>query len=307
MLDWHIPAAWQEIRGEVRFHESIRAHTSFRLGGPADLLVFPRDASDLQKVLALVRQERIPLFVLGRGTNLLVGDSGFRGLIISLREGFREVEILQEEGSHCQLQCGAGVRLASLIGYSLKEGLSGLEFAVGIPGSVGGAVVMNAGLNRQTIGQLVDWVLLMDRQGQVSRIEGAKLCFAYRCCHLPPGSIVLSVALTLRRCTPPEVQRKTRAFFLWKRSVQPLTAWSAGCIFKNPSQDSAGRLIESVGLKGYRVGGSRVSEKHANFIVNEGQATTKDVLKLISLIQKKVYLVKSIWLEKEVETLLEEE
>lgn len=306
MLDWRLPAAWREIRGEVRFHETMRAHTSFRLGGPADVLAFPRDTGDLQQVLALARQERIPLFVLGRGTNLLVGDSGFRGLVVSLKEGFREVEILQEEGGHCQLRCGAGVRLASLIGYSLREGLSGLEFAVGIPGSVGGAVVMNAGLKKQTIGQLVDWVLLMDRQGQVSRIEGAKLCFAYRCCHLPPGSIVLSVALALQRSTPQDVRRNTRDVFFQKRSVQPVTAWSAGCIFKNPSQDSAGRLIESVGLKGYRLGGSRVSEMHANFIVNEGQATTSDVLQLISLIQKKVYLVKGIWLEKEVETLLEE-
>jgi len=269
------------IRGSVSFHAPLREYTSFKIGGPADVVVEPADIEDVCQVVQQARAHRIPLFVLG-GTNLLIRDGGIRGIVISL---VRLRGIKEESGS--VLYAEGGVGMPTLIGYAIRHSLAGLEWAAGIPGTVAGCVVMNAGTKLGEMKDSVKAVRMVNRKGQIVDIEAAQVRFEYRRALLPRG-IVVGVWLQLKKGVRSEIERVVKDYLHYRRDTQPLAMPSAGCVFKNPPNDSAGRLIEAVGLKGARVGDAEVSTKHANFMVNRGQASAADVLALIGKVRSAI-------------------
>ncbi len=258
-----------------RIDEPLSRHTSFRIGGPAELMAFPGTETELSAVLRLARAAGLPYLVLGNGTNLLVGDRGYRGVVIKLTQEFRRAE---RSGS--EVTVGAGSSLPRLVAFCLEQGLAGMEWAVGIPGSVGGALVMNAGAYGGQMSDVVAevWGLL---PGGRRRVIPARLIrFGYRQARYPDGFVITGCRLRLRPGRRQTI-RSAMAGWLAKRARnQPLTVPSAGCVFKNPANDSARRLIGLAGMRGKCVGGAQVSAKHANFIVNRGGATAADVLAL---------------------------
>ncbi len=289
-----IKEALSGFAGETRFNEPMHRHTSFKIGGEADAMIFPEGVDDLKKAILGIKKQRIPFFVMGKGTNLLVLDSGIRGIVINLKS-FRKLSLLPD-GS---LYAGAGAQLQLLARHAAGIGLSGLEFTSGIPGSLGGAIVMNAGANGGEIGPLIRGIRVLDTDGELHDIKGDKLRFGYRSSSLPHG-IIISAELRLKKSAKTETKDKARNEIIRRRKTQPLSLPNAGSVFKNPPGDYAGRLIEEAGLKGLTVGDAQVSPIHANFIVNMGRATARDVLALIRMIGKKVETEKGITLELEI-------
>ncbi len=273
-----IRAAVAGFRGSVFFRAPLRDYTSFRIGGPADVLVAPVDIEDITLVVGQARAHKIPLFVLG-GTNLLIRDGGIRGIVISLA---RLREVKEEPGSI--LYAEGGVGMPTLIGYAIRHSLAGLEWAAGIPGTVAGCVMMNAGTKLGEMKDSIKAVRMVNMKGQVLDLEAAQIKFEYRRALLPRG-IVVGVWLQLKPGVRSEIERAVKDYLRYRRDTQPLAMPSAGCVFKNPPRDSAGRLIEAVGLKGARVGDAEVSMKHANFMVNRGQASAADVIALIGKVR----------------------
>lgn len=262
------------VEGEIRWHEPLALHTSLQVGGPADVLVFPADVEDVIRVVRGARMSHIPLMVLG-GTNVVIRDKGIRGIVMQLKP----LTQIQEEPQH-MVYAQAGVRLPRLMQFSLGRKLSGLEWAAGIPGTVGGGVVMNAGTRlgeMQDVLHAVDFVTI---NGKRKRIEASTLSFVYRKTMLPKG-IVIGAWMQLASAEKNTIQLATKQYLQYRKTTQPLTLPNAGSVFKNPTGDSAGRLIESAGLKGLRIGDAEVSTKHANFIVNKGSATADQVLLLV--------------------------
>ncbi|MEK7279894.1 MAG: UDP-N-acetylmuramate dehydrogenase [Nitrospirota bacterium] len=280
--------------GEIKFNEPMNRYTSFKIGGDADAMIFPEGVDDLKKAVLGIKKHRMPFFVMGKGTNLLVLDGGIRGIVINLKS-FRKLSLLPD-GS---LYAGAGAQLQLLARHAAGIGLSGLEFASGIPGSLGGAIVMNAGANGGEIGPLISEIRILDTDGEIRDINGDRLRFGYRSSYLPQG-IIISAELRLKRSEKTETRDKGRREIIRRGKTQPLSLPNAGSVFKNPPGDYAGRLIEEAGLKGLTVGGAQVSPLHANFIVNMGRATARDVLALIRKIGKKVETDKGITLELEI-------
>lgn len=283
--------------GEIRFNEPMHRHTSFKIGGEADAMIFPEGIDDLRMAILGIRKWRIPIFVMGRGTNLLVLDGGIRGIVINLRS-FNRLSLL---GNNI-LYAETGAQLPMIARYAREIGLSGLEFASGIPGSLGGAITMNAGTSVGEIGPLIKSIRVLDMDGTIHDIKKGDLEFGYRFSHLSPG-IIISAELGLKRLKKEEIEDRWRKDLIKRRKTQPLSFPNAGSIFKNPSGDYAGRVIEEVGLKGMAVGDAQVSDLHANFIVNRGKATARDVLSLIRMIGKKVEKEKDITLELEIKVI----
>lgn len=280
------------IRGTILYEAPLQSYTSFRIGGPAEVLVEPADVDDLCRVVAQVHAERLPIFVVG-GTNLLVRDGGIRGLVLSLR---RLKAIRPEPGS--VLYAEGGVGMPTLIGYAIRRSLAGLEWGAGIPGTVAGCVVMNAGTRLGEMKDSVKAVRMVDLKGRVSDIAATDIQFSYRKAHLPRG-IVAGVWMQLKPGDQAQIERTVKEYLQYRKHTQPLTLPSAGCVFKNPPQDSAGRLVDVAGLKGARVGDAQVSEKHANFMVNVGHARAADVLALIRKVRAGVKKASGITLELE--------
>ncbi len=280
--------------GEIRFNEPMHRYTSFKIGGEADAMIFPEGVDDLKKVVLGIKKQRVPFFVMGKGTNLLVLDGGIRGIVINLRS-FRKISPLPDNS----LYAGAGTQLQLIARHAAGMGLSGLEFASGIPGSLGGAIVMNAGANGEEIGPLIKNLKILDMYGEIRDIKEDQLRFGYRSSCLPQG-IIISAELRLKRSEKSETRDKERHEIIRRRKTQPLSLPNAGSVFKNPPGDYAGRLIEEAGLKGFTVGDAQVSPLHANFIVNMGRATARDVLALIRMIGKKVEMEKGVTLELEI-------
>lgn len=280
------------VRGTVTCEASLQSYTSFRIGGPAEVLVEPADVADLCRVVAQARAEKIPIFVVG-GTNLLVRDGGIRGIVVSLAKfkGIRQEpdDVLYAEG---------GVGMPTLIGYTVRRSLAGLEWGAGIPGTVAGCVVMNAGTRLGEMKDSVKAVRMIDPRGRVLDIPAADIPFSYRRAHLPRG-IVAGVWLQLKPGVQGQIEKTVKEYLQYRKDTQPLTLPSAGCVFKNPPQDSAGRLVEAAGLKGARVGDAQVSEKHANFMVNVGHARAEDVLTLIKKVRAGVKKQSGVKLELE--------
>ncbi len=278
------------------FGEVMSRHTTWRVGGPAWCLAKLEDAAEAAWLVAACREHRMPYKALGRGSNLLVSEAGYPGVMIRLRGELSRIEIT--DGG---LEAGGGASLSSAVRLAASEGLSGLEWAAGIPASLGGALATNAGAHGGDMSELACHITLLDAAGGVSRMAGSELPAGYRYRQLPPGSLVLGVSLALRPAAPREVEERRAALLALRKASQPLEAFTAGSVFKNPPGDHAGRLIEEAGLKGFAVGDAVVSPTHANFIENRGRATADDVLALMNAVALKVMDNFSVKLEPEVE------
>jgi UDP-N-acetylenolpyruvoylglucosamine reductase len=282
----------------VKANEPLAKRTTMRVGGPADLLVEPACEADLAATLRWCPEHRLPVFVLGRGSNLLVRDAGFRGVVITLGHAvFRAIEVSGEN-----LNCGAGARLKAVAMEAKRYNLGGLEFLEGIPGSVGGALRMNAGAMGSWIFDVVEFVRVMDSEGRVETRTAAQMGATYRRCAALQGGIALGAVLKGRATARDGIQSRLAEYSRKRWSSQP-AAPSAGCIFKNPAEISAGKLIDELGLKGTRVGGAVVSREHGNFIVNEGSATARDILELMDQIRERARVERGIELQIEVEVI----
>ena len=288
--------------------EPMARHTTLRIGGPADVYVEPASEADLAAVLNFCGARDVKFFVLGRGSNLLVRDGGFRGVVICLAHPhFSRIEIVGQASSLSDgqdacptIRCGAGAKLKNVAVEAKRNGLGGVEFLEGIPGSVGGALRMNAGAMGGATFDAVQSVRVMDRAGEIRELTPPEMAVEYRSCAVLKNHIALDAVF---QCTPQpceEIGRRMRAFSEKRWRSQP-AAPSAGCLFKNPATIPAGRLIDELGLKGTRVGGAAVSAEHGNFIVNDGRATARDVLELIEILQAKAKAGRGIELQTEVE------
>lgn len=285
----------------LRRNEPLARRTTLRVGGPADVYVEPASEEDLAEILKCCRERDFKFFVLGRGSNLLVRDGGFRGVVLCLSHPFfSRVEALGQ-----RLRCGAGAKLKAVAVEARRQGLSGMEFLEGIPGSVGGALRMNAGAMGSATFDTVESVRLMDHEGSVREAARDEFHIEYRRCADFKTHIALAAVLRGRPDSQESIAQRMFAFNQKRWTTQP-AAPSAGCMFKNPAKVPAGKLIQELGLKGTRVGGAVVSTEHGNFIVNDGTATARDVLQLIELIQHRARAERGIELETEVEIIGED-
>ncbi|MDE0146222.1 MAG: UDP-N-acetylmuramate dehydrogenase [Nitrospira sp.] len=287
-----LKTALSGIRGEVAFDAPLAALTSLCIGGPADALVNPEDVHDVCRIVRQAQAARIPIMVLG-GTNLLVQDGGIRGIVLNLAN----LAAVEMEDARLVF-AEAGARMPVLLGFAVHHGLSGLEWAAGIPGTVGGAVVMNAGTKLGAMQDCLDAIQMVDLEGRLVTHAAASVCFAYRSVSLPEG-VVVGAWLRLTPASRETIDSRTKSYLQYRKQSQPLSQPNAGSVFKNPQGTTAGRLIEEAGLKGCRVGDAQVSTKHANFIVNLGRARSADVLQLIETIQREVSRQTGVTLELE--------
>lgn len=270
--------------------------TWYGLGGPADFFVRPQTVDQLKVVAVRCRENNIPVRILGFGSNLLISDEGVKGAVIKLEaEQFSKAEFEGEK-----LTAWAGAELLKLVLTCVEKGLSGFEALTGIPGSVGGAVKMNAGGNFGDIGAAVEKVSLMDNTGNVFEKSKPELIFDYRKVNIS-APFILNATIGLNQGNPEQIMRTVKEIWIYKKNNQPLNTKNAGCVFKNPRGLSAGAMIDRAGLKGLQIGGAKVSEKHANFIVAEKDCTSKDVMRLIESVRDKVKEHFDIELELELE------
>lgn len=272
-------------------------YTTFKIGGSAALLVEPQSEKELSGVLSKCAEENVKPYIIGNGSNLLVDDGGINSVVIKIGDGLSEVRMVDET----TVECGAGLSLSRLCRFALEKGLSGLEFAFGIPGSVGGAVFMNAGAYGGEMKDVLFSCRYFEQDGTPGEIEVSHMRLGYRMSiYRETGFVVASARFKLKKDDKEAIKARMDDFLNRRKSKQPLEFPSAGSVFKRPEGNFAGALIEQCGLKGARVGGAEVSEKHAGFIVNNTGATSSDVSALIELIQKKVFEEKGIMLEPEV-------
>jgi len=283
------------IKGRVLFDAPLRQFTSIKVGGPADCLFFPKDLGELIKVVRYAKRKKIPLFILGKGTNLVVREKGVRGWVVSLTQGLKKIQIDGES-----VEAEAGLPLQRLVQVTIQKGLTGLEPFFGIPGTVGGGLAMNAGAWGAELKEVLLSMTLMKADGEVLDKPRSRLRFSYRRLALPPSWIILKARFQLKRGRREEILERVRSYSEMRRKTQPLDYASAGSIFKNPKEGPAGKWIEELGLKGVRMGQAMVSDRHANFIINLGKAKADEVIYLMELIEKKIYEEKGISLEREV-------
>jgi UDP-N-acetylmuramate dehydrogenase len=286
-----------EIIDEIfRYDVPLQRYTSFRTGGAAEIFVAPGNTSELKKVLQFCKDEQKKVFILGKGTNLLVNDNGVKGVVIHLGGvDFKEIEI---NGRH--VLSGAGVGLTKLIRRTALSGLEGLEGLVGIPGTVGGAVMMNAGGKYGDISDTISSLTTMTFDGRIKKHSRDDVEFKYRGCNLS-RQIVVNAEFELKESKIEVVLEKMDEIYKEKKEKQPLSTFNAGSIFKNTQRFKAAELIEKANLKGQKVGGAVVSEKHANFIVNTGNATSADILELIKIIKETIKKKYNVSLEQEIQ------
>ena len=284
-------------RSRVFIKEPLLRHNSWKIGGPADVLFIPQTFSALRKAVRLAEEYEVPITILGNGTNVLIQDSGIEGLVIKLSELRRTV--VKEN----RITASAGVSLPYLASLAQKHGLTGLEFAVGIPGTVGGAVFGNAGAHGRSIQDVVSEAAVMDFSGRVTKLGSGDLVFGYRTSAFTKDSIILWASFSLQKGSRKAIRETMDCYLKCRRETQPVGEATAGCVFKNPPEGSAGYFIEKAGLKGLREGNARVSMKHANFIVNEGGATASDVLRLIEKIKEEVLKEFGVELKGEIKVL----
>lgn len=291
---------FSKLLGErMRFSMPLARYTSFRIGGPADAFVELDSESELQTLLHLLYEKGVPYFLLGGGTNVLVSDRGVRGIVIRLGEGFTRHQ-WEETGNEARVNVGAARPLGRFVRDTVAKGYSGLEFAEGIPGSVGGGLLMNAGAFGEELSRVVKTVAGVQANGEALRLPGDAVGFAYRHTSLPERFIVTTVEFQLRRDTPERIAEKMRQAHQKRQATQPHGYPNAGSIFKNPSGTHAGKLIEAAGLKGMSCGRAQISEQHANFIVNKGGATATEVKQLMEHVQQVIWDRNQVRLEPEV-------
>lgn len=275
--------SFEAIRGEIRFGESMAKHTSWRVGGPADYWFVPEDKTDLAVFLAVLPED-VPLLWTGLGSNLLVRDGGIRGAVVCTHQGLSSIKTTTTG----EVDAGAGAACAKVARYSARAGLSGAEFMAGIPGTVGGALAMNAGAHGGETWDIVNRVEVLRRDGRLEIRTRAEFRAGYRSVSLGENEWFTSVVFELSPGDPVTVKEMIRTVLNDRSRSQPIGNASAGSVFRNPADDHAARLIESAGLKGRRVGGAMVSNKHANFIINDQGASAADIEQLILLVQAEV-------------------
>ena len=268
--------------------EPMSAHTTFRIGGPADYFVVPEDAASLGRGVALCRAEGVDYFITGNGSNLLVGDGGYRGVVFHICHTMNDVAY-EEKGTELLVEAGAGVMLSSLARQVSSKGYTGFEYATGIPGTLGGGVTMNAGAYGGEISDNLLWAELMDETGAVLRLERDRLKLSYRhSVMMEQPLVVLRAGFSFTKGDAMAITEKVAELSRSRKEKQPLEYPSAGSTFKRPEGYFAGKLIQDCGLKGFRVGDAMVSEKHSGFVINVGHATAADVMTLIRHVQQEV-------------------
>ena len=284
---------------QVLFEEPMKSHTTFRIGGPAEVFIMPKSVKQVQMAVKICQEEQIPYFILGNGSNLLVSDRGYRGVIIQMDRNMGEIQV---EGT--EIQAAAGALLSSIAVAARRESLTGFEFAGGIPGTLGGAVVMNAGAYGGEMKDVLKEVTVMDGDGKIFTLPASELEMGYRTSIIKTaGYLVLSARITLSRGKEEDIKARTRELSEMRTQKQPLDYPSAGSTFKRPEGYFAGKLIMDSGLRGYSVGGAMVSEKHCGFVINKGNATAEDVVSIMKHVTEVVQEKYGVTLEPEVKFL----
>ncbi len=286
----------------VRMAEPLARYTTIKVGGPADYLLEIADHAALVQALRALHRYGVPFFLLGKGSNVLISDRGVRGAVIRLGGEFNKVDWVEEE-EKVWVNVGAAYSMAQLVREAARRGYSGLEFAEGIPGTVGGALVMNAGAYGTEIEKVVDQVEGVSREGHPIRFSREQMLFSYRDSHLPPGTIVTRVKMRLAKGDPEAIRSRVRELVARRKQSQPSGYPNCGSMFRNPPGDFAGRLIEAAGLKGKRVGKAQISERHANFIVNLGGASADQVMELMESARAEVKKHFGVELKREIHLL----
>lgn len=288
--------SWRRnLKGKIRLEEPLKKHTTFKIGGPARFFIEPHDIADLKLLITAAKKYKIAILVIGSGSNILINDKGVAGMVLKLNSAsFRRIFIKR----NC-LEAGSGATLRQLIQVAAERALSGAQFLAGIPGTVGGALAMNAGAWGKNIGDLVQKATVMDYNGNIKVLSKKDMRFEYRKSSLSKF-IILSACIKLAKKNKKEIKDNINKYLKYRRNTQAASLPNAGCIFKNPPGKSAGRLIDLCGLKGKRIGNASVSVRHANFILNRDNASSSDVLKLMELIKKKVKDKFNITLEPEI-------
>lgn len=286
-----------EDLGTVLLNEPLKNHTTLKIGGPADLYYEPKNIESLKTALSYIKEVNVPIRAIGRGSNLLVADGGIEGVVIKVGEGLNHLE-----KSDNTIRVGGGYSLITLATLMSREAFTGLEFAAGIPGSVGGAVFMNAGAHGSDMSKIVEKALILFPDGELKWLSTEELGFSYRTSILQQkGGICVEAVLVLEKGDKETIMAELKKNKDYRRNTQPWNFPCCGSVFRNPLPNYAGQLIESSGLKGTQIGGAQISEMHANFIVNTGDAKAKDVLELISFIQKTIKEKHGVDLHTEVE------
>lgn len=277
-------------------NEPMNRHTTFKVGGPASLYVIPSNEEELSKVIKTVNEEKAKYYVIGNGSNLLVRDEGFDGVIIEISKRMSEVKVTGEE-----ITAQAGASLASIANAAKDNSLTGLEFASGIPGDLGGACVMNAGAYDGEMKNVLTSIRLMNEKGEITEEDASKCELGYRYSNIPQRNlIVVSAKMKLNKGDKEEIIAKMKELNARRVEKQPLEYPSAGSTFKRPTGYFAGKLIEDAGMRGYQVGGAQVSEKHAGFVINKGGATASDIIKLTEDVKEAVFKQTGVTLEREI-------
>lgn len=286
---------WKKLKGNVKLNEPLKNRTTFKIGGPARFFIEPKDTADLKLLLACGKRYNISILVIGSGSNILISDKGINAIVLKLNSLCFKRAIFN--GNF--LKAGCGLLLAKLIQAAGERSLSGVEFLTGIPGTVGGALSMNAGANGKNFGDLVESAELMDYNGKIRILNKKEIKFEYRKSNLAEY-IILSACLKLAKKNKKEIKDNIEKYLAYRKDTQDNSLPNAGCIFKNPTGESAGKLADLCGLKGKRRGGAFVSWRHANFILNQGCASASDVLRLMELVKKNVKGKFNITLEPEI-------
>ena len=271
-------------KDKIFTNEPMSKHTSFKIGGPAEIFVKINNVEELKLIIKISKQAEVPIKVVGNGSNLLVSDDGLRGIVLKIE--FDKIEI-EESG---KLKVGSGVKLAFLAQKCLKEKLEGFEFASGIPGTIGGAIRMNAGAHGSEMKDIVKKITCMTRDGKIQVISNEEAKFEYRNSIFSQNDyIILEAEIQLRKGNPEEIRSKMDEYATYRKEKQPIEYPSAGSTFKRGNDFITAKLIDECGLKGYQIGGAQVSEKHAGFIINKGNATAEDVKQLMKYVEEQVY------------------
>ena len=264
-------------------NESLKKHTTYGIGGPADLMIFPKSKQDLIKVIEIINKNKIQLTILGSGSNVLVSDNGIRGAVISLKNSLKQIEVDENI-----LYAECGTMLGKIVKHAVKNNLIGLENLNGVPGTLGGALIMNAGAWGGEISENLVHVEIMNSKNEIQKIQKKDLNFSYRQSSFNKDDILLSAKFNLQKADKDVIKDNFIEAQSGRKKSQPLNKRSAGSLFKNPKNNSAGKLLDEAGLKGFSIGDAKISEKHANFFINDGDATSKDMLMLIKKAHKEV-------------------
>ena len=282
-----IETAMNEINSKTAslclMNESLKKHTTYGIGGPADLMIFPKSKQDLIKVIDIINENKIQLTILGSGSNVLVSDNGIRGAVISLKNSLKQIEV---DDNILYAECGT--MLGKIVKHAVKNNLIGLENLNGVPGTLGGALIMNAGAWGGEISENLIHVEVINSKSEIQKIQKKDLNFTYRQSSFNKDDILLSAKFNLKKADKDTIKENFIEAQSGRKKSQPLNKRSAGSLFKNPKNNSAGKLLDEAGLKGLSIGDAKISEKHANFFINDGDASSRDMLMLIKKAHKEV-------------------